>query len=424
MGYLILFILNLFAPLAALGVVIFFLISPRRKLLRNLRYELGQRFVLARQGQKIKKSLWIHAASVGEVRSVVKLAKLLKDYYGCELIITTSTAAGRNTALKEPVFDKALLMPVDCYPLIKRFIGFYNPKYLFIVESDLWPNMIAACANNGVKVSIVNGRLSERSARRYKIISPLVKMLLGKITFICAQTEEIAQRYIFCGASADKVYSCGNIKYDLLNESPSKTEEVQEVFAALGWEKDFITVCGSTHEEEENIIISAAKELKDIKFVIAPRHLERKKQILHTLRESGLKYVSLSSYRREGDLKGRQILLADAMGWLGAFYKKGTVCFVGGSISKCGGHNFLEAAVFAKPVLFGQYYYNTPDVAAALLKGGGGILVGADDFAKKLKDLFDNRALLAESGAAAGECSLSFKGATERTLKVVEKYGK
>lgn len=424
MGYVMLFILNLCAPFAALGVVIFFLISPRRKLLRNLRYELSQRFVLKRQGQKIKKSLWIHAASVGEVRSVIKLAKLLKDYYGCELIITTSTAAGQNTALKESLFDKALLMPVDCYPLIKRFIKFYNPKYLFIVESDLWPNMIAACANNGIKVAVVNGRLSKRSAKRYKLISPLVKMLFKKMSFICAQTQEIAQRYVSSGAAADKVYSCGNIKYDLLNDSPSKVEEVEDVFRALGWENAFVTVCGSTHEEEERIIISAAKELKEIKFVVAPRHLERRKQILHALKESGLKYTSLSSYKREMDLKECQILLADAMGWLGAFYKKGTVCFVGGSISKCGGHNFLEAAVFAKPVIFGQYYYNTPDVAGALLKSGGGILVGAENFASELKNLFDDKALLAASGAAAGECSLSFKGATNKILKVVEKYGK
>lgn len=424
MGYVILFILNLCAPFAALGVVIFFLFSPRRKLLRNLRYELSQRFVLKRHGQKVKKSLWIHAASVGEVRSVVKLAQLLKKYYSCEFIITTSTAAGQNTALKEPLFDKALLMPVDCYPLIKRFIKFYNPKYLFIVESDLWPNMIAACANNGIKVSIVNGRLSERSARRYRIIFPLAKMLFEKMSFICAQTEEIAQRYISSGAAADKVYVCGNIKYDLLNDAPSKTEEVKDLFRRLGWADSFITACGSTHEEEEAVILEAAKKLKEIKFVIAPRHLERKNRILNNLKESGLKYALLSSCKRADSIDGCQVLLADAMGWLGAFYKESSVCFVGGSISKCGGHNFLEAAVFSKPVMFGRYYYNTPDVARSLLNSGGGILVSEGDFASKLADLFENKALLAESGAAAGKCSSSFKGATDRILKVVEKYGK
>lgn len=424
MGYFILFLLNLFAPFAALGVVVFFFFSPRRNLLKNLKYELSQRFVLSPFGQRPAKSLWIHAASVGEVRSVIKLAGLLKEYYGCRIVLTTSTAAGRNTALKEPVFDKALLMPVDCYPLVKRFIKFYRPAYLYIVEADLWPNMIAASAACGIKIAVVNGRLSARSAKRYKLLSPLVKLLMGKITFICAQTEEIRQRYISLGASEDKVYACGNIKYDLLNEYPSREGEVSSLFKAIGWQDAFITVCGSTHEEEEAVIIKAARRDKDIKFVIAPRHLERKKQILRNLAESGVKYVSLSSYKKEKDFEGCRILLADAMAWLGAFYKKASVCFVGGSISKCGGHNFLEAAVFSKPVLFGKYYYNTPDVAEALLNCGGGVLVNEENFASKTEDLFNDKALLAECGKAAGRCSLSFKGATDRTLKVVEKYGK
>ena len=424
MGYFILFLLNLFAPFAALGVVVFFFFSPRRNLLKNLKYELSQRFVLSPFGQRPAKSLWIHAASVGEVRSVIKLASLLKEYYGCRIVLTTSTAAGRNTALKEPVFDKALLMPVDCYPLVKRFIKFYHPAYLYIVEADLWPNMIAACAACGIKIAVINGRLSARSAKRYKFLSPLVKLLMGKITFICAQTEEIRQRYISLGADEGKVYACGNIKYDLLNESPSRENEVASLFDAIGWQDSFITVCGSTHEEEEAVIIEAARRDKNIKFVIAPRHLERKKQILHNLAQSGVKYTSLSSYKKEKDLKDCRILLADAMGWLGAFYKKSSLCFVGGSISKCGGHNFLEAAVFSKPVLFGKYYYNTPDVAEALLKCGGGILVSAENFASEAENLFNDKALLSACGKAAGQCSLSFKGATERTLKVVENYGK
>lgn len=424
MGYLILLLLNLFAPLAALGVVIFFLISPRRRLLKNLKYELAERFVISPRGQCFSKTVWIHAASVGEVRSVVKLAALLKEYYSCPVIITTATEAGKNTALKEPVFDKALLMPIDCYFLIKRFIRFYNPAYLFIVESDLWPSMITTCAANGIQTAVINGRLSKRSAERYKYISPLFKLLMEKTTFVCAQTEEIRARYIKLGAKADKVYNCGNIKYDLLNESPSRMGEVSSIIKYLGWNDGFIVTCGSTHEDEENIIIKAAKNNPDIKFIIAPRHLERKKSILANLKNSGVDYTSLTSCKKGKVSKKCNLLLADTMGWLGAFYKQSTVCFVGGSISRCGGHNFLEAAVFSKPVLFGQYYYNTPDVAQALLESGGGILVDADNFASKINDLFTDSALLAKSGQAAGQCALSFKGATDRTLKVVENYGK
>ncbi len=424
MGYLILVLLNLFAPFVALGVVIFFLISPRRRLLKNLRYELSERFVISPRGQRFSKTVWIHAASVGEVRSVVKLAALLKEYYSCPVIITTATEAGKNTALKETVFDKALLMPIDSYFLIKRFIRFYNPAYLFIVESDLWPSMITTCANNGVKTMLVNGRLSKRSAKRYEYISPLFKLLMKKMTFICAQTEEIRCRYIKLGAESKKVYNTGNIKYDLLNESPSRVDDVSKIIDYLGWNNAFITTCGSTHEEEETIIIEAAKKNPNIKFIIAPRHLERKKSIIANLKNSGIDFAALSSCKKKKISPACNLLLADTMGWLGAFYKQSTVCFVGGSRSRCGGHNFLEAAVFSKPVLFGKYYYNTPDVAQALLESGGGILVDAENFASKINDLFTDSALLAKSGAAAGTCTLSFKGATDRTLKVVENYGK
>lgn len=424
MGWVLLVLINLFTPFAALGVVIFFFFSPRRKLLRTLFSELKERFVLSPRGQIPSKSIWIHAASVGEVRSVTKLAGLLKEYYRCPVIITTSTAAGRATAFKDPVFDKALLVPLDCYPLIKRFIRFYKPAYLFVVESDLWPNMLTACANNGIKTAIVNGRLSERSAKRYKLLSPLVKMVFGKISFICAQTEEIRLRYISCGAQEGKVYACGNIKYDMLNDSPARTDDVISVLKALSWESAFTVTCGSTHPEEESVIIKAAQQLPDVKFIIAPRHLERTKQIIAALKSSGVKFAVLSDYKKEKDLKNCRILLADAMGWLGSFYKQSSAAFVGGSISRCGGHNFLEAAIFAKPVLFGKYYYNTPDVAEKLLSCGGGILVNEDDFSAKIEELAKNSSVTAAAGKAAGQCALSFRGATVKTLKVVEKYGK
>lgn len=424
MGWLILFLLNLLTPFVALGVVVFFFFSPRRKLLKSIFAELKERFVLKPVGQRYEKSIWIHAASVGEVRSVAKLAGLLKEYYRCEVIITTSTAAGRATAFKDTVFDKALLAPVDCYPLVKRFIGFYKPVCLFVVEADLWPNMLTACERNGIKTAIINGRLSQRSAKRYKLLSPLMEMIFGGISFICTQTEEIRLRYISCGAGENKVYTCGNIKYDMLNDSPARGGEVKSVLKALDWENYFIITCGSTHEEEEAIIVNAAKQLDDVKFIIAPRHLERTKQIINNLKQSGVKFAVLSSYKKEKDLKDCRILLADAMGWLGALYQNTSAAFVGGSISRCGGHNFLEAAIFSKPVLFGKYYYNTPDVAAELLKTGGGILVDENNFALKAEELCKNNSLLISAGKAAGRCALSFKGATERTLKVVEKYGK
>ncbi len=422
MGYIILFLVNLVFPFAGLGVIIFFFISPRRGLLKNLNNELSQRLMLGIPPQNTKGYIWIHAASVGEVRSIAKTAAGLKEFYKRPVIITTSTAAGRDNALKEAVFDKAVLMPADFYLITKRFIDAYKPHRLFIIEADMWPNMIVACGRNGIPVSILNGRISQRSAGRYKLLSPLVTLVFKYIKYVCAQTPDIAARFKYMGAA--KVDVTGNIKYDMLTASPARTNEVEHVIASLGWQNANMVTCGSTHIEEEAVILQAAANLKNVNFIIAPRHLERKKQIIDTLEASGIKYAVLSRILKKPEAQqgGARVLLADTMGWLGAFYNAAGVAFVGGSISKKGGHNFLEAAILKKPVLFGKYYYNTPDVAAALLASGGGILVNKDNFDTTVNKLFSDSGALQHASEKAVQTAQSFKGATEKTLNVVKNY--
>jgi 3-deoxy-D-manno-octulosonic-acid transferase len=426
MGYIILFLLNLIFPFAAVGIILAFLFSSRRNLLKNLKNEVGQRFVLSKNKNILGGYIWIHAASVGEVKSAVKIAQDLKDFYKRPVLITTSTAAGRAAAEKELAFDASVLMPADFYFFVKRFIKIYSPFRLFIMESDLWPNMIIACGNNKIPVAVINGRLSQRSAARYKILSPLVKLVFKNISFICAQSEDIRSRYIGLGAVPAKVHTTGNMKYDMLNAEPPRLEEAQTLIDELGWRGSKIITLGSTHLEEERVAISAAKTFADIKFIIAPRHLERIKYILSMLKESGLKYAVLSEIEKNGIFAGgsAQILLIDAMGWLGAFYKISDMVFVGGSISKKGGHNFLEAAILRKPVIFGKYYYNAPDVAKELIKSGGGILAGGDNFADIIKKFIYRADLLKAASAASANTALSFKGATAKTMAAVKKYEK
>lgn len=417
MGILILILINIVCPFVALIIVLCFLISSRRSVLKTLFSELKERFVIKKQSLN-GPCIWLHAASVGEVKSVASIAKDLKARYNLPIMVTTLTKAGQRAAQKIDTFDSALLAPIDFYFAVKRFLKFYQPKMLIIVEADLWPNMIYASAKTGIKVGIINGRLSERSAKRYKMLKPLINLIIPKISFICAQSEEIKKRYISLGASKNKVFACGNIKYDALTENPNRLEEVKEIINKLGWQNSKIVVCGSTHELEENIIFDSAKTLKDVKFIIAPRHLERVKHIKETLAKTNFKYSFLSTLdQTKGDV---QILIADTMGILGALYKIGTLAFVGGSIVKRGGHNFLEAAILEKPVLFGKYYYNAPDVAKALLKSGGGILVNKTNFSKELSKYLNDEALLKTSAQAALNAALSFKGATLKSLEVIK----
>lgn len=415
MGILILVLINIVCPFVALIIVLCFLISSRRGVLKTLFSELKERFVIKKQALN-GPCIWFHAASVGEVKSIANIAADLKAKYNLPVLVTTLTKAGQRAAQKINTFDLALLAPIDFYFAIKRFLKFYQPEMLIIVEADLWPNMIYASSKSGVKVGIINGRISERSARRYKILKPLINLIIPKISFICAQSEEIKKRYISLGASKKKIFTCGNIKYDALNENPNRLDEAKEIINKLGWQNSKIVVCGSTHELEEDIIFTSAKTLKDVKFIIAPRHLERVKQIQENLTKTKLKFVFLSQLNTATDA---QILIADTMGLLGALYKVGTLAFVGGSIVKRGGHNFLEAAILKKPVLFGKYYYNTPDVAKTLLKSGGGILVNKTNFNKELKKYLSDENLLNTSAQAALDSALSFKGATTKSLEVI-----
>ena len=417
MGILILILINIVCPFVALIIVLCFLISSRRGVLKTLLGELKERFVIKKQPLN-GPCIWLHAASVGEVKSVANIAADLKAKYNLPVLVTTLTKAGQRAAQKIDTFDCALLAPIDFYFAVKRFLKFYKPKMLIIVEADLWPNMIYASAKAKVRVGIINGRLSERSAKRYKILKPLINLIIPKISFICAQSEKIKKRYISLGASRKKVFTCGNIKYDALSENPNRLDEAKEIINKLGWQNSKIVVCGSTHDLEEQIIFSSAKILKDVKFIIAPRHLERVKQIRENLKKTEFKFAFLSNL--DYPPADAQILIADTMGLLGALYKVGTLVFVGGSIVKRGGHNFLEAAILKKPVLFGKYYYNAPDVAKALLKSGGGILVSKTNFSKELKKYLADDALLNTSAQAALDTALSFKGATAKTLEVIK----
>ena len=416
MGILILILINIVCPFVALIIVLCFLVSSRRGVLKTLFTELKERFVIKKQSLN-GPCIWLHAASVGEVKSVANIAADLKAKYNLPILVTTLTKAGQKAAQKINTFDCAVLAPIDFYLAVKRFLKFYKPKMLIIVEADLWPNMIYASAKAGVKIGIINGRLSERSAKRYKILKPLMNLIISKISFICAQSDEIRKRYISLGASKNKVFACGNIKYDALNENPKRLDEAKEIINKLGWQNSRILVCGSTHELEEKIIFSTAKTLKDVKFILAPRHLERAKQIKEFLAKTNFKYAFLSTLDQAQP--DTQILIADTMGLLGALYKVGTLAFVGGSVVKRGGHNFLEAAILKKPVFFGKYYYNAPDVAKKLLKSGGGVLVNKTNFSKELKKYLSNEVLLNTSAQAALDNAISFKGATAKSLEVI-----
>ncbi|MBQ9971550.1 MAG: hypothetical protein IJP25_05465 [Elusimicrobiaceae bacterium] len=421
MGHIILILTNLVFPLAALGVVISFLLSPRRDLLKHLTQELRERFGLEAEGSVIQDAVWLHCASVGEVMSMKEVISRLKDFYGKEILVTTSTQAGKETALKNPQIKQALLVPLDFYPSCKRFIRLAKPYRLFVVEREIWPNMLYAAEKAGVPAALINGRISAKSATAYKLIKPLFSLTLGELRFAALQDNDAAARYAGLGIKKENIFVCGNVKYDTLNDQPAKIKEVEKIFTALGWNKNKILVMGSTHPQEETMLLRAAPELikKGVKIVFAPRHLERMPEITDALRQSGLKYALVSENKFN---KKIDVLCVDVMGLLSSVYAKATLTFVGGSVAPRGAHNLLEPAILSKTVLFGKYFYNAPLTAEALLECGGGVLVNENNFKETVLRLLADSAHLENMSGKARTAALGFKGATNKIMEVVKAY--
>lgn len=421
MGYFLLFIINCLSPIGALAVLIFFFLSPQRKLLKKLKEELRERFVLYPYTELLTNPIWIHCASVGEVNSMAGLIPQLKDLYQKPVLVTTNTWAGRTAAFKNPHVDNALLLPFDFYPFTRKFVRLVKPHRMFIVEGETWPNNIMACINNGVPVCIINGRMSERSAKKYRLLYSLFSLIFKNVSFAALQSEEIKQRYLSLGLRAETAFVPGNVKYDSLKTNPPRTEEVKDLFKKLGWEGKTVLVCGSTHIEEESMLMACAKQLykENIRIVIAPRHLERKSAIIQDLNRNK---VSSTISSHPLNIKDPEILFADSMGWLTSFYNAGDIAFVGGTIAKKGGHNLLEPAILAKPVIFGPYVYNTPDTAEELIKNNGGISVNKNNFAEVITGLSKDKQKISGMSAAAKKTAVSFQGATGKIMELIKKY--
>lgn len=421
MGKLLLFLTNLIFPLAALGVALGFLCSPRRGLLKHLYQELKERFGLEKDGEIPQGALWLHCASVGEVMSMKEVISRLKKFYKKEVIVTTTTEAGKETALKNPDITQAFLAPLDFYPSCKRFIRLAKPHRLFVVEREIWPNMLAAAHQAGVPAAIINGRISAKSARAYSFIKPLFKEIFSTLSFAALQTQEAACHYEKLGMDKTKIFVCGNVKYDTLNDNPGKVGEAEKMLTSLGWNGRKILVLGSTHPAEETMLFRSAPDIikTGAKIIFAPRHLERKPEIETALRQSGLHYGFISTGKFD---KNTDILCADVMGLLQSLYACASLTFVGGSVVPRGAHNLLEPAILSKTVLFGRYFYNAPLTAQSLLESGGGVLVNETNFKETVLRLLADPAQLENMSEKARKTALSFKGATNRIMEVVNNY--
>ena len=433
MGFLLYLTYNLLSPFLFLAYLPLMLLSPKNPL-KDSFSGLGERFSVKKFSFS-SRPLWFHAASVGEVKALKPLIERLKrEKPELPLFITCSTLAGRAEAFK--MTEHASLVYADFYPLVKKLVKAVNPAKLIIVETELWPNLIRM-ASLKTEVLIINGRISDKTVKRYALIAPLLRFILKDVKKIMAQSSKDAERYASF-FPPEKTLNAGNIKYDAPLETGSKAEELKAGLERAGLSGKKILVFGSTHPEEERIIAKAVKllkqELKDALFIMAPRHLNRLDETEALLRKEEVGYVKWSEIKQAegGRIGGRRkaegveieekndFILVDEMGLLVSFYSLCSLAFVGGTLDKTGGHNLLEPSRFSKPVLFGPNYRNAREAGERLLEFRGGFLVKDEyDMKGRIKVLAGDPKNLREAGENSNKALLSLQGAVEKILKEI-----
>jgi 3-deoxy-D-manno-octulosonic-acid transferase len=323
--------------------------------------------------------IWVHVASVGEVEAVrpVVLA-LARDVPGVAISVTTMTITGREAARRRLKGVAACqLAPLDCASSVRAFVARIRPHLVLIAETELWPNFFTQSARAGARIAIINGRLSERSLARYRMVRPLIEQTLSRADLILAQTPADADRFITLGARRPRVFVTGNTKFEPAGTPSSDLRPALRDFAP----DRPILIAGSTGPGEERMVLNAWRSLtdrfNDLALVLAPRHLDRIAEIEEDLRYGGVSWIKASSLSEWalGNSK-ESVLLLDTMGELRALYSRASIAFVGGSMNPPrGGQNLAEPASWGVPVLFGPHYENQQMIGDALIDGGGGQVV-------------------------------------------------
>ena len=387
----------------------------------TFRNDIKERLNGAKTLPKLKESLWIHASSVGEVRLAKTLITVLQEQGETRpIVLSTFTPTGYALAIEEKL-PNVFRLPID-FPLwLNPVFDRIEPSQLILIEAELWPCLLRQCKKRKIPVAQVNGRVSEKSIQRYGKFKSFFLWITEAVILFSMRSQTDADRLIELGIPEEKIQVTGNIKFDIL---PTGSNELK----SIGFNTNsFLIVFGSTRPGDEGPVMDALTRLKkdfqNIIGVIAPRHMQRCREVEDLIREFSVEYTLLSNMP-EGDWANHpgSLILVDKMGVLNSFYAKAKLAYVGGGFNpRFGGQNILEPAVFGTPVLFGKHMNNFEEEARLLTESGGGIqLQKEEELYQSLKRLLLNSEERQKAGRAAAETVRNHRGAVLRTVKVIE----
>ncbi len=387
------------------------------------RRHLGERYGFYGSTPPAAPLIWVHAVSVGETRAAQPLIEgLLARWPGHRILLTGMTPTGREAG--RAVYGERVLqayLPYDYPGATRRFLAHFRPAFGVLMETEIWPNLLAACAARKLPVMLANARLSERSARGYGRLPALARPAFRALAGVCAQTADDAGRIAALGATP--VEACGNLKFDV-RPDPEKIALGEHWREAIGTRP--VWLAASTREGEEALLLAAWRRVAtpDALLALVPRHPQRFGEVADLLAQQGWSWRRRSDGLPEADTA---VWLGDSMGEMAAYYRLADLAFIGGSLLPLGGQNLIEAAACACPVLVGPHTFNflqaTEDAIAA---GAARRVNDAEALASAVRELLADAPTdtgpLSAMRRAAGDFARAHRGAAERTLALIARW--
>jgi 3-deoxy-D-manno-octulosonic-acid transferase len=419
------FIYNLLWPIGLLLFLPGYLVKMFRR--GGYREKFGERLGIydprLRALLYLKKPIWLHAVSVGEVMIALKLASQIRALKTDQhFVLTTTTTTGFAFANRNaPDWITAMYSPLDFWPIMHRAFQVIRPSKVILVEAEVWPNMVAEAHARKIPIALINARLSPRSERRFRMFRRFVTPTFALLDLVCVQNPDEVEKWKALGVNEARIRHIGSIKYD--PESVRIDPKLpREVLTGFGLQNRTVIFGGSTHAGEEKILGEVFRALRrdfvDLLLVLAPRHTERTAEVERELKEMEVQ-IALRS-QAPAINPSLNCLLIDTTGELSHWYAAATLVFVGKSLLAHGGQNPAEAILAGKPVLFGPHMENFRALADALIQGGGAIQVSsATELRLAIAQLLGNPQEREKMVNKAREVLEMHRGATARTAQLV-----
>jgi 3-deoxy-D-manno-octulosonic-acid transferase len=380
--------------------------------------------------QTVPGAIWLHAVSVGEVLSVMELARRLRaEFPHAPLFVSTATLAGRATAREKlgGIVNGIFYTPIDHVFAVRRVLRTLRPAMVLIVETEIWPNLFREAKRAGCALAVLNGRISDRTERRYRRQRWFFREVMRWPDAVLVQSETMRERYLSIGAPPNRVSVGGSLKYDVVPSEADPQSPARRFIEALRPAEIWIAAstmppASAGDVDEDDAVIAAfhalAPDHPRLLLLVAPRKPERFDVVAAKLAEAGVRFVRRSDL--QGPLQLPAAILLDSIGELGGLFPLADVVFMGGTLAARGGHNILEPAFFAKPVICGPHMENFQEIAQEFRARGALVEIGPPaGIAGAVEGLLADRSRAAELGRRTLACAELKRGATERALSVI-----